>query len=155
MSSKQFFFLHLLENQQRIMGLIMDIFLLSFSCENKFGRLHLLFYILVDPSDAPDYYTKVERPMDFGTIRKKLEVIITSITVFIWSQEQCVWECWLLVPSRLSPAWCIHVISGHLIKVWAHILPILLFCLIRWYIHVCHKAVIYKSNETVCIFFYF
>ena len=28
----------------------------------------------MDPEDAPDYYAIVENPMDFGTIKKRLEV---------------------------------------------------------------------------------
>ena len=30
--------------------------------------------ILVDPAEAPGYYKVIKKPMDFGTVRKKLEV---------------------------------------------------------------------------------
>lgn len=30
--------------------------------------------VLVDPVDAPGYYKVIKTPMDFGTIRVKLEV---------------------------------------------------------------------------------
>jgi len=30
--------------------------------------------LLVDPVDAPGYYKVIKNPMDFGTIRAKLEV---------------------------------------------------------------------------------
>lgn len=35
---------------------------------------YLPFFSAVDPEDAPDYYSIIKNPMDFGTIKKKLEV---------------------------------------------------------------------------------
>lgn len=32
----------------------------------------------VDPEEVPDYYDIVHKPMDFGTIKRKLEVCIST-----------------------------------------------------------------------------
>lgn len=40
----------------------------------KFERKRYLSFFTVDPADAPDYYSIIKNPMDFATIRKKLEV---------------------------------------------------------------------------------
>lgn len=36
--------------------------------------LFFMIFATVDPSDAPGYYKIIKTPMDFGTIRAKLEV---------------------------------------------------------------------------------
>lgn len=51
--------------------------LLTFSSYNYFYDPVISSMVLsfaVDPEDAPDYYSIIKNPMDFGTIKKKLEV---------------------------------------------------------------------------------
>ena len=42
--------------------------------------------LLVDLNEVPDYCDKVKHPMDFTTIKKKLEVSTHSCTVFLQSE---------------------------------------------------------------------
>lgn len=59
---------------KEIIHLVNDAF--SFSPIHVFAFLfqYPLSFFVVDPEDAPDYYSIIKSPMDFGTIKKKLEV---------------------------------------------------------------------------------
>ena len=56
--------------------------------------IYIFFFLFftVDPQEVPDYYQIIKQPMDFSTIRKKLEVknhhiiiyILTTSWAFFW-----------------------------------------------------------------------
>ena len=58
------------------------------------------FLLTVDPVDAPGYYKVIKNPMDFGTIRVKLEVsqitfeIILLLTIILQHNGTILWLCY-------------------------------------------------------------
>lgn len=68
------FFLQRNHPQGKLLTNINDAF--SFSPIHVIAFLfqYPLSFSVVDPEDAPDYYSIIKNPMDFGTIKKKLEV---------------------------------------------------------------------------------
>ena len=49
------------------------------SSETILSPLQCSFSVItVDPNEVPDYYSIIKSPMDFGTIKRKLEVLFSS-----------------------------------------------------------------------------
>ena len=51
-----------------------DGYIISFIASERVDIWYLIFFISVDPSEEPAYYTLIKTPMDFGKIKRKLEV---------------------------------------------------------------------------------
>ena len=62
--------------------------------------MFLLFIYLVDPVDAPGYYKVIKTPMDFGTVRVKLEV--STITCCLLQDFFCMIISYWLMTDILS-----------------------------------------------------
>ena len=62
--------------------------------------MFLLLIFLVDPVDAPGYYKVIKTPMDFGTVRVKLEV--STITCCLLQDFFCMIISYWLMTDILS-----------------------------------------------------
>lgn len=70
------------------------------SCLIQHVLLLAIVLLTVDPVDAPGYYKVIKTPMDFGTIRVKLEVSQITfesllLLTIVWQHNGTIWLCYL------------------------------------------------------------